>query len=365
MTPSAWHRPNAHEETMIQFQNIDQYIDKLLILGDNRQEGNEEEETKDKTERKEEKGKKKKESEARKEREASIMFFADMFGRKSLQNMVGNISFFSAFASLVTSAEAVKPTLGESGLSVEGMNDRSRPYPGLRRPFTMPWKGRANLRIQRRTQFSTVDRHFPDTRIEVDGVQNSRIHVSRRTLIKDSTHAAVEGVTDLASTRGTGARQISEELGSKSFGPQLLRLIGTIYMKSESILAFDNSGSDGTSPEEDFAVVYSSTLKSRLRVLLKRVDKLRCHLRTSKNDGEVQRALTEDIAGTILLLCWQGVRCEVEQVLTKVVDAVVNDKLVDRGTREARAKRLRNIGEMFVQNATDRASEYGSCALQR
>ncbi|KIK18806.1 hypothetical protein PISMIDRAFT_683820 [Pisolithus microcarpus 441] len=23
MTPSAWHRPNAHEETMIQFQNIE------------------------------------------------------------------------------------------------------------------------------------------------------------------------------------------------------------------------------------------------------------------------------------------------------------------------------------------------------
>lgn len=318
MTPLAWHRENAHENTRSQFESINLHVDKLLTPDGN-------------------KG----------EREAAVRFFADIFGGKSLENLVGDISFFSELASLVAASKADKSTHDNSGRSVEDVNEPTRSYP-----------------ILRRIQVSTANRRLPVTRGEVDSVRDSRIQVIKGTLVQDSTRAAVKGATNLASTRGTAIRQTSEELRSKGFGPQLLRLIGTIYMKSEDILTF-NPGSDSDAPEEDFTAVYPAELKSCLRNLLDRVYKFRSYLQTETNDDEVQRALTEDIAGTILLLCWQGIRCEVKQVLKKVVKAIVNDKLVEDQVRKARAKHLRNVGEMFVQNATDHAPEYRSYPMQR
>ncbi|KIM65775.1 hypothetical protein SCLCIDRAFT_1211762 [Scleroderma citrinum Foug A] len=70
------------------------------------------------------------------------------------------------------------------------------------------------------------------------------------------------------------------------------------------------------------------------------------------------------MTGMILLTCWRGVRSEVEQVLTKVVDHVVNDLAVDGGLGYARALCLRDIATIFKQ-VIDECPDNGQCPLKR
>lgn len=287
-----------------------------------------------------------------------IPAFTDVLLGKSLKIMIGDIFFLSELASLVTSTKVDKPTHGNNGLGSEGVNSPTRPCSILRRPLSVLLGVRSSLRLRRPTQISTANLDLSVTRVEADSLQDSHPHVMKRTLTENSICVAVKIMSDLTSTPWMAARQASEELRSESFGPQLLLLFGTIYMKSREIFVSNNSGSDSAG----FAVVYPT---SRLRALLGHVHKLRSHLQAAENDEEVQWALKEDIAGTILLLYWQGIRCEVEQVLVKIVNAVVNDKSIDYQVREARAERLRNVGEMLVQSATDCVLGRNICPLQR
>lgn len=51
--------------------------------------------------------------------------------------------------------------------------------------------------------------------------------------------------------------------------------------------------------------------------------------------------------------------------MTKVVVSIVNDKFVEELVRQKRVEHSRNMGEMFVQNATDYAPEHDSSPLKR
>ncbi|KAL4077379.1 hypothetical protein J3A83DRAFT_1570027 [Scleroderma citrinum] len=120
----------------------------------------------------------------------------------------------------------------------------------------------------------------------------------------------------------------------------VFRVIGLIYSKSCTIY----------NPSR------RNTEDSQVNVLQHTLDRV--------EDDDEQRALEEDITGKILLACWHGIRFEVEQVVTKVVDRIVNDKTASSWMRWTRAGRLEEFGKIF-EDAIDEQPDDGQRALER
>lgn len=233
------------------------------------------------------------------EKGPAVHFFTDKFGGEHLADLVGNTSSLIDLVSLVAPEKTEKSTYNDNAPSIEGMIGRTRPYSVLRYPLITLLGRRRGFPSQRGMQLRTTNPHLPLTRADVDGVQDSPIQTVKRTLIEklqNSTYPPV--ATNPASTRETVTRQTSEGLILRSFGPQLVLLIGTIYVKSKGTLGPGDSGRDDTKPGKDFAVVYSNALIYRLQELVRRVRELQNHLKAAEGDDSAQRALEEDIAGT-------------------------------------------------------------------
>ncbi|KAI6038279.1 hypothetical protein EDC04DRAFT_2896691 [Pisolithus marmoratus] len=69
------------------------------------------------------------------------------------------------------------------------------------------------------------------------------------------------------------------------------------------------------------------------------------------DDENERRTLAEDMAGKVLLICWDGITIETEQVLEEAATRFVNDEASDQGARIARARRISNVGKIFMKAA--------------
>ncbi|KAL4071482.1 hypothetical protein V8B97DRAFT_389515 [Scleroderma yunnanense] len=137
----------------------------------------------------------------------------------------------------------------------------------------------------------------------------------------------------------------------------VFRVIGLIYSKSCTIY---NPSRRNTEDSQGLEVHDS---KRSVQSLIRQVNVLQHTLDRVEDDDE-QRALEEDITGKILLACWHGIRFEVEQVVTKVVDRIVNDKTASSWMRWTRAGRLEEFGKIF-EDAIDEQPDDGQRALER
>lgn len=82
------------------------------------------------------------------------------------------------------------------------------------------------------------------------------------------------------------------------------------------------------------------------------------------DDKNERRTLAEDMAGKVLLTCWDGITIEIEQVLEEVATRFVNDEASDQGARIARARRISNVGKIFMK-AADYIAALGLNPLRR
>lgn len=116
-------------------------------------------------------------------------------------------------------------------------------------------------------------------------------------------------------------------LKSASFGVELLREIGSVYTNlMRAVLWYNRRAVDTCNVD---VRMYN------IPILVEEVEELREKLLLVRSDSE-RRALEEDITGKIILVCWCGVRLEIEQVLEKVVDRFV-DKMLTKEEQTVRA----------------------------
>lgn len=144
----------------------------------------------------------------------------------------------------------------------------------------------------------------------------------------------------------------AEELKSTSFGLQLLHVISTSYHRSSE--GSVNGKHDCIQPQ-NIGII---------RSLIQDVRTLEAKLNTAEDEDE-KRALEEDIAGKILLVCWRGVRSEIERILSRVANHIVTDARVVRDDRKQRFKLLREVGDVFKHATNDDCGESRGCHLRR
>lgn len=82
-------------------------------------------------------------------------------------------------------------------------------------------------------------------------------------------------------------------------------------------------------------------------------------------DDNERRAMMEDIAGKILLTCWQGISSEITQVLGEVINQYVNGE-ASKGAAEhvQQAQHISNIGRI-LQEVIEYIPGNGLDTLQR
>ncbi|KAL4069021.1 X-domain of DnaJ-containing-domain-containing protein [Scleroderma citrinum] len=157
-------------------------------------------------------------------------------------------------------------------------------------------------------------------------------------------------------SKAADIRHKADNLRMRSFGPELLRAISIAYKQSLQIYC-------GRQSKIKRNNIWNIKDRDRIRSAIEKVEMYQAKLRMV-TDGDEQRTLQEDITGKVLQACWYGVRAEVETLLAKVMDNIVNDKEVSAGMRWARAERLKNIG-MIMEDVIEGAPDNGNCPLRR
>ncbi|KAL4070092.1 hypothetical protein V8B97DRAFT_527985 [Scleroderma yunnanense] len=149
----------------------------------------------------------------------------------------------------------------------------------------------------------------------------------------------------------------AEELGSKSFGMEILQTVSAVYQRSPEFLG-SSSGEEG-----DLDMDHVNTTRDNIRSLVQDVKTLEEKLFATQVDDE-RRALEDDITGKILLAYWKGICSEIEQIVEKVIRRIVNDGSISRSEQEERSKNLQQDG-MILEKATAAASDDDQSHLRR
>lgn len=153
---------------------------------------------------------------------------------------------------------------------------------------------------------------------------------------------------------GKKMREEAEDLKLESFGIELLHTIGNIYLTRSTTWVksqrhnflgvpgfFSRLKEKGSMVKETWGLMGSA-----MSVLVSMEDIAR---RQEKGDvdEEEMRKLEQDMSSKMLLATWRGARSEVNGVLRKVCDNVLNEKGIDNKTLLNRARALAFLGAIY------------------
>ncbi|KIM53335.1 hypothetical protein SCLCIDRAFT_11599 [Scleroderma citrinum Foug A] len=242
-------------------------------------------------------------------KETAAMFFAEIFGVTHLRSHVGEITFFNQLHQIVGAIE------------VEAS-------PESKDRFRNPDQSGAGSRQDRLTDIFLSAQSSLEIREEPQKVTNSRIERLAKLLLKGmpivEPHGAHKVAPWFSETRkiARAAVAVSNSVGA-----------GEPYMApSDTITMVAGPG---------------KCQKGRVTESILTVQ-----------DTDEQRALEEDIAGKILLVCYCGLQAEVEAVLAKVTDRILKDETANREVLRARAHLLEETGQIFEDALAEPPDEY-------
>lgn len=268
-----------------------------------------------------------------KSKAAAIEFLTNIFGEGCFYDFIGEIGFFKDLAS-------VAAPIGKDGIPYGRMNKGDECNLVLGPPTSS--RGNSSSVQAEDAKLATVpcievlaEKLMREMLCDEDGLQARKL-----------THKA-------------------EEFKSKSFGRELLCVISEFYQGSPA--SFVPGSWPPRSKVNRIMQGDIDEKKRRIQSFAQEVEALQ-NMLDDVSDESRRRALEEDITGKILLSCWNEIRSEVGQTLSKIVDYVVKDKVVYQQAPYTpawyRHHRLKKIGQIFADVISENLDE-GQNALQR
>lgn len=206
----------------------------------------------------------------------------------------------------------------------------------------------------------------PEQRQKLDALEKEKREAEEKRIadltqkLKDRIRPFVEarnpGDKDDSETQlwGKRMREEAEDLKLESFGIELLHTIGSIYLTKSTTWVksqrhnflgvpgfFSRLKEKGSMVKETWGLMGSA-----MSVLVSMEDIAR---RQEKGDvdEEEMRKLEQEMSSKMLLATWRGTRSEVNGVLRKVCDNILNEKGVDSKTSLHRARALAFLGAIY------------------
>lgn len=215
-------------------------------------------------------------------------------------------------------------------------------------------------------QKQTKQKLTPEQRQKLEALEKEK-HEAEEKRISDLTTKLKDRIRPFVEARNPGdkddsetqkwakrMREEAEDLKLESFGIELLHTIGGIYLtksttwvKSQRHNFLGVPGFFSRLKEKGSIVKETWGLMGSAMSVLVSMEDIQRRQEKGDVDEEEMRKLEQEMSSKMLLATWRGTRSEVNGVLRKVCDNVLNEKGIDNKTLLHRARALAFLGAIY------------------
>lgn len=216
----------------------------------------------------------------------------------------------------------------------------------------------------------------PEQRKKLDEFEKEKIEKEQKR-ITELTEKLKDRIRPFVNARNPGAeddnetkiftkrmREEAEDLKLESFGVELLHTIGSVYLTKSNTWLKTKRGNFLGMPgfwnrlKERGGLIKETwnVMGSAVNVQMSMEELARRQEKGDLSEAEMQQ-LEQDVNGKMLLATWRGTRWEVNGVLRRVCDNVLNEKGVSDKVLMQRARALALLGSIYSEVVPDESDE--------